>query len=92
MSENSNTTRLILLFLQSLCAPISVSYFYWALIVLILHRKNWSTPSVLIAMIHWIFCSLASFFSNLSKFYDNYEESKHISQISIIIYIYIYIK
>ncbi|ORY09716.1 hypothetical protein LY90DRAFT_678087 [Neocallimastix californiae] len=56
MAEISSTTRLVLLFVQSLTAP------------------NWLTPSVLIAMIHWLFCSLSAFFSNFIFFYEDYEE------------------
>jgi len=70
-------SHIILLTLQCCTAPMSTAYFYWAVIVLILHRKNWSTPSVLIAMIHWLFCSLSVCFANLDNFYENYEESNN---------------
>ncbi|ORX44131.1 hypothetical protein BCR36DRAFT_406490 [Piromyces finnis] len=71
----SSFTHKLLVVIQSLTAPVSISYFYWALIVLILHRKNWSTPSVLIAMIHWIFSSLSSIFYMMGNYYDNYDEN-----------------
>jgi len=63
--------------LHSITSPLSLSYFYWAVLVIILHRKNWSTPSVLIAMLHFIFCSLSSIFLSMNNYYDNYEESKN---------------
>jgi len=69
MNMKISTVRTIIYAIQ---CPFSFTYFYWTLLVFILHKFNFKKPIMRIILYHFILRTLGNIFDKLGQLYNNY--------------------